>query len=200
MTARRFTQDRLVIASHNDGKVEEIAALLRPFRVKVFSAGMLDLPEPEETGHTFLANADLKARTAAAAAGLPALADDSGLAVTALDGAPGIHSARWGGKTKDFDLAMDRVLRALRGKDDTSAAFICALALVWPDGHAEAFEGRVEGRIVDPGRGARGFGYDPIFAPKGHARTFGEMQPEDKHALSHRAEAFERMAAACFGT
>ena len=150
--ARRFDGDRLVIASHNQGKVREIADLLRPFQVQVFSAAEMDLPEPEETGYTFLANAELKARAAATGANMPALADDSGLAVKALDGAPGIYSARWGGKNKNFDLAMNRVHRALIGKSDKSAAFICALALAWPDGHIEAFEGRVEGHIVEPGR------------------------------------------------
>lgn len=196
--ARHFDGNKLVIASHNEGKVREIADLLRPFDVKVFSAAMLDLPEPEETGYTFLANAELKARAAASAANMPALADDSGLAVAALDGAPGIYSARWGGKTKNFDLAMNRVHRALADKDDKSAAFICALALVWPDGHLEAFEGRVEGRIVEPGRGEKGFGYDPIFVPEGDTRTFGEMDPDEKHAISHRADAFKQLVEACF--
>lgn len=196
--ARHFSEDKLVIASHNEGKVTEIADLLAPFDVKVFSAAMLDLPEPEETGYTFLANAELKARAAAEGSGMPALADDSGLAVAALDGAPGIYSARWGGKTRNFDLAMDRVHRALKGQSDKSAAFICALALVWPDGHLEAFEGRVEGEIVEPGRGTHGFGYDPIFVPTGHKKTFGEMKPADKHAISHRADAFEQLVAACF--
>lgn len=195
---RRFTESKLVIASHNQGKVREIGALLRPFDIDVVSVGEIDLPEPEETEHSFIGNADLKARAAAMASGLPALADDSGLACTALDGAPGIYSARWGGKTKNFDLAMSRVHRSLADKEDKSAAFICALSLVWPDGHAETFEGRVEGHIVEPGRGANGFGYDPIFVPTGATMTFGEMDPDAKHAISHRADAFNQLVAACF--
>jgi len=161
---------------------------------------MLDLPEPKETGYTFRANAELKARAAAQAANMPALADDSGLTVAALDGAPGIYSARWGGKTKNFDLAMNRVHRALIDKPDKSAAFICALALVWPDGHAEIFEGRIDGAIVEPARGRNGFGYDPIFQAVGQTLTFGEMDPDEKHVISHRADAFEQLVAACFGT
>jgi len=196
--ARQFDGDRLVIASHNEGKVREIADLLRPFKVQVFSAGELNLAEPEETGYTFLANAELKARAAAAVANMPALADDSGLAVTALNGAPGIYSARWGGRNKNFDLAMNRVHRALIGHDDKSAAFICALALVWPDGHLEAFEGRVQGTIVEPGRGKNGFGYDAIFQAEGQTLTFGEMDPEEKHIISHRADAFDQLVEACF--
>lgn len=195
---RRFNEDKLVIASHNEGKVREIAELLRPYHVKVFSAASLDLPEPEETGYTFIANAELKAQAAAKASGIAALADDSGLTVAALDGAPGIYSARWGGPKKNFDLAMNRVHRSLQGKDDKSAAFICALSLVWPDGHAENFEGTVTGSIVEPGRGDRGFGYDPIFVPEGDKRTFAEMDPDEKHAISHRADAFEKMVATCF--
>lgn len=198
--ARQFTENRLVIASHNEGKVREIADLLHPFNVQVFSAAMLDLPEPKETGYTFRANAELKARAAAQAANMPALADDSGLTIAALGGAPGIYSARWGGKTKNFDLAMNRVHRALIGKPDKSAAFICALALVWPDGHAEIFEGRIDGAIVEPGRGRNGFGYDPIFKAVGQTLTFGEMDPDEKHVISHRADAFEQLVAACFGT
>lgn len=196
--ARRFTEKKLIIASHNQGKVREIGDLLRAFNIEVISAGDLDLPEPDETEYTFIGNAELKARAAAQAAGLPALADDSGLACTALDGAPGIYSARWGGKTKNFDLAMNRVHRSLSNKKDKSAAFICALSLVWPDGHAESFEGRVEGHIVEPGRGENGFGYDPIFIPNGHQETFGEMDPEMKDSMSHRAHAFEQLVAVCF--
>ncbi|MDF1748286.1 MAG: RdgB/HAM1 family non-canonical purine NTP pyrophosphatase [Alphaproteobacteria bacterium] len=196
--ARRFEGDQLVIASHNKGKVREIADLLRPFNVQVFSATDLDLPEPEETGYTFLANAELKARAAATGANMPALADDSGLAVAVLEGAPGIYSARWGGKNKNFDLAMNRVHRALIGKSDKSAAFICALALAWPDGHVESFEGRVEGHIVEPGRGENGFGYDAIFQAVGQNLTFGEMDPDEKHTISHRADAFNQLVKACF--
>jgi len=189
--------DRLVIASHNAGKVREIAALVGPHGVTVISACELGLPEPEETGATFAENAVIKAEAAAAASGLPALADDSGLAVTALDGAPGIRSARWAGPTKDFRLAMQRVEDLLSGKQDRRAHFVCALALAWPDGETEIFEGRVDGRLVWPPRGERGFGYDPIFLPDGRSETFGEMQPEAKHAISHRAAAFRAFAAAC---
>jgi len=198
MTApRRFAGSRLVIASHNPGKVREIAALLAPFAIEVVSAAALGLDEPEETGASFVANAELKARAAAAAAGLPALADDSGLAVAALDGAPGIYSARWAGEAKDFGAAMARVERELGGRD-RSAAFICALALCWPDGHCEIFEGRVDGALVWPPRGGRGFGYDPMFVPAGRTETFGEMDQDEKHRISHRADAFARLVAACF--
>ena len=207
MTVRVFTESKLVIASHNEGKVREIGELLAPFAVEVVSAGALGLDEPEETGATFIENAVLKARAAAAAANLPALADDSGLAVTALGGDPGIYSARWGGPEKDFGLAMQKVHTALAesgaGSDDRSAAFICALALCWPESdpkgsHTEVFEGRIEGTLVWPPRGARGFGYDPMFVPAGGTLTFGEMEPDAKHAISHRADAVAKLTAACF--
>jgi len=197
--ARRFDQDRLVIASHNAGKVREIAELLAPFGVDVVSAGDLGLAEPEETGNTFIDNALLKAHAAAAAANLPALADDSGLAVNALDGAPGIYSARWAGPDKDFGAAMEKVEELLRGTEDRSAQFVCALALAWPDGHADVFEGTVDGEITWPPTGDRGFGYDPIFIADGETITFAEMDPARKHALSHRADAFRKLVAACFG-
>lgn len=197
MTHRPLAPGRLVIASHNPGKVREIAELVRPYGVDVVSAGELGLPEPEETGTTFMENARLKALAAATAAGLPALADDSGLAVHALDGAPGIYSARWAGPGKDFRAAMERVERELAGAEDRSAHFVCVLALAWPDGHVEAFEGTVHGRLVWPPRGERGFGYDPVFVPDGHDLTFGEMDPERKHAMSHRADAFRKLVAAC---
>lgn len=197
--ARRFDQPKLVIASHNAGKVREIAELLEPFGVEVVSAGTLGLPEPEETGATFIDNALLKAHAAARASDLPALADDSGLAVTALDGAPGIYSARWAGPDKDFSAAMAKVEDLLRGAEDRSAQFVCALALAWPDGHAEVFEGTVAGEITWPPRGDKGFGYDPIFAADGEDITFAEMDPARKHALSHRADAFAKLVAACFG-
>jgi XTP/dITP diphosphohydrolase len=196
--SRRFAGGRLVIASHNAGKVREIAALLRPFAVEAVSAGALGLAEPEETGASFRANAELKARAAATAAALPALADDSGLSVAALGGAPGIYSARWAGPAKDFDAAMARVWRKLGGAADRSAAFIAALSLCWPDGHCETFEGRVEGALVWPPRGDRGFGYDPMFVPSSGRLTFGEMEPDAKHAISHRADAFRKLVAACF--
>ena len=196
-TPRRFADDRLVIASHNPGKVREIAALLAPFSVEVVSAAKLRLDEPEETGASFAANAMLKARAAAEAAGLPALADDSGLSVSALDGRPGIYSARWGGEDKDFGAAMAHVEREL-GDRDRSACFICALTLAWPDGHCETFEGRVDGALTWPPRGDRGFGYDPMFVADGRAETFGEMDQDEKHRISHRADAFAKLVAACF--
>jgi XTP/dITP diphosphohydrolase len=195
--ARRLVPGRLVIASHNAGKVREIGALVAPYGLDVVAAGALGLAEPEETGASFLDNARLKAHAAAAAAGLPALADDSGLCVDALGGAPGIHSARWGGAAKDFALAMRKVEAALAGHADRRAHFVCALALAWPDGHCEAFEGFVHGKLVWPPRGDHGFGYDPIFVADGHDRTFGEMAPADKDAISHRAAAFAKLVTAC---
>jgi XTP/dITP diphosphohydrolase len=200
MTTRRFQGGTLVIASHNAGKVREIGELLAPFGVSVVSAGELGLAEPEETGETFTANAELKALAAAQAANLPALADDSGLAVDALAGAPGIYSARWAGPAKDFDHAMAKVNSALGDEKDRRGRFVCALSLAWPDGHCETFEGVVEGEIVWPPRGSQGFGYDPIFLPRGRALTFGEMEANAKHAISHRADAFRKLVAACFGT
>jgi len=195
---RRFTGNDLVIASHNPGKVVEIRDLLRPWSVQVRSSSELDLPEPEETGTTFVANAELKARDAALRSGLPALADDSGLAVHALGGEPGIYSARWGGPTKDFAAAMARVHRELGAAADRSAHFVSALALAWPDGHCDTFEGRVDGTLVWPPRGSRGFGYDPMFVADGRSLTFGEMEPDEKHAISHRADAFAKLIAGCF--
>lgn len=198
---RKFTGDRLVLATHNPGKVREIGELLRPFAVSVVAAGDLGLPEPEETGETFIANAELKALAAARASRLPALADDSGLAVTALGGAPGVVSARWAGPTKDFRIAMRRVeeeLAAIPGAD-ARAYFVCALSLAWPDEHIETFEGFVHGQLVFPPRGEHGFGYDPIFLADGYDITFGEMDPAEKHRISHRADAFRQLVAACFG-
>jgi XTP/dITP diphosphohydrolase len=193
---RRFDGDRLVIASHNPGKIEEIAALLAPFGVEAVSAGALGLPEPEETGDSFEANAALKAHAAAAASGLPALADDSGLVVPALGGAPGIYSARWAGPAKDFDAAMARVEHEL-GDRDRSAYFVAVLAMAWPDRHAELFRGEAPGRLVWPPRGERGFGYDPMFVPEAGGLTFGEMAPAEKHLISHRARAFAKLVATC---
>jgi len=195
--SRRFTGDTLVIASHNKGKVREIAELLGAYVAHFPSAGELDLPEPEETETSFIGNAELKARAAAAASGLPALADDSGLVVPALGGAPGIYSARWAGPDKDFAVAMRRVEAEL-GDGDPSASFVCALSLAWPDGHAESVEGRIHGRLVFPGRGDRGFGYDPIFIPDGRYATFAEIDPDEKHRISHRADAFAQLVARCF--
>jgi XTP/dITP diphosphohydrolase len=190
---RRLSTERLVVASHNPGKLREIAELLKPHGIEPVSAQDLGLPEPEESGRTFAENAAIKALAAATGADLPALADDSGLVVPALDGRPGIHSARWAGPEKDFQRAMGRVERELAGKSDRSAYFVCALCLAWPDGHHEIFEGRVDGRLVWPPRGRRGFGYDPMFQPQGHDLTFGEMEPARKHAMSHRARAFEKL-------
>ncbi len=198
---RKFNGPRLVIASHNAGKVREIDELLAPLGVEVVSAAALGLAEPEETGETFRANAELKALAAATVSGLPALADDSGLAVHALGGRPGIHSARWAERddgARDFAFAMERTEAALSGKADRTAHFVAALALAWPDGHVECFEGRVDGTLVWPPRGGNGFGYDPMFLALGHDLTFGEMEPAAKHAISHRADAFRQLVAACF--
>ena len=210
---RRLAPGRLVIASHNAGKVREIAALLAPYGMDVVSAAELDLPEPEETGTTFVTNAELKARAAADLSGLVALADDSGLCVDALGGAPGIFSARWGMadpgiagvdaappfEGRDFRLAMERVERRLAGLPEGAsrdAHFVCALAIAWPDGHVEWFEGRVEGTLVWPVRGHRGHGYDPMFVPDEHDETFGELDDAVKNAISHRADAFRQLVAA----
>jgi XTP/dITP diphosphohydrolase len=195
--ARQFSGDTLVIASHNQGKVTEIAELLAAHVMHFPSAGDLGLPEPEETEDSFTGNAALKARAAAAASGLTSLADDSGLVVPALGGAPGIYSARWAGPDKDFAAAMERVRREL-GDNDPAAYFVCALALAWPDGHVETVEGRVDGRLIFPGRGIHGFGYDPIFIPTGCDITFGEMDPNEKHHMSHRADAFRQLVQRCF--
>jgi XTP/dITP diphosphohydrolase len=196
--ARKFTESKLVLASHNPGKVAEIAELLAPLGIEVLSAGDLGLDEPIEDGATFIANADIKSRAAAQASGLPALADDSGLAVHALDGDPGIYSARWAGPDKDFTLAMGKVNAALDDSSDRSAHFVCALSLCWPDGHTETFEGHFHGYLVWPPRGDNGFGYDPLFQPEHHKETCGEMDPAQKHQISHRAIAFEKLLAACF--
>jgi XTP/dITP diphosphohydrolase len=195
---RRFTSAKLVIASHNKGKVVEIRDLLKPLAIDVVSAAELDLAEPEETGSSFVANAELKARAAAGASGLPALADDSGLVVDALGGEPGTFSARWAGPKRDFRIAMERVERELNGNGNRRAHFTAVLSLCWPDGHCESFEGRVSGKLTWPPRGERGFGYDPIFIPDGHDITFGEMDPAKKHTISHRADAFRQLLAACF--
>ncbi|MEM8985526.1 MAG: RdgB/HAM1 family non-canonical purine NTP pyrophosphatase [Pseudomonadota bacterium] len=200
---RKLTESKLVVASHNEGKVKEIKALMSPFGIETVSARELLLPEPEETGNTFIANAELKALAAARAANLPALSDDSGLCVDALDGAPGIYSARWAGPDKDFALAMEKVQKGLeeaQAQDPDvghGAHFTCALTLAWPDGHAESFEGRVHGALVWPPRGEKGFGYDPVFKADGEKLTFGEMAPDKKHAMSHRADAFRQLIAAC---
>lgn len=194
---------KLVIATHNPGKLREIAALIEPLGIQCFSAKELDLPEPEEIGNSFVDNADLKAREAADLSGLPALADDSGLCVDALHGSPGIFSARWAEDergNRDWMRAMDRVWRECEATEPDAAPaahFVCALAIAWPnDGQAENFEGRVDGTLTWPPRGNRGFGYDPIFVPAGYEMTFGEMEPDDKHRMSHRAEAFRKLVEA----
>jgi XTP/dITP diphosphohydrolase len=194
---RGLAVGKLVIASHNSGKLVEIAALLAPYRVETVGAGALGLAEPEETGTTFEANAALKAHAAASVAGLPALADDSGLVVPALGGAPGIYSARWAGPGRDFAAAMARVSREL-GDQDRRASFVSVLALAWPDGEEALFRGEVHGRLTWPPRGDRGFGYDPIFVPDGYETTFGEMAPEEKYRIDHRSRAFAKLVAACF--
>jgi XTP/dITP diphosphohydrolase len=206
---RRTLSGRVVIATHNPGKLREMRELLAPHGVEAVSAGDLSLSEPEETGTTFADNARIKAEAAAAAANLPALADDSGLAVEALGGAPGTHSARWAAPDKDFARAMRIVQEKLVAAGANSperrrAAFVSALALAWPDGKIECMEGRVEGTLVWPPRGTLGFGYDPMFMPDGHDRTFGEMSAEEKHGLpprgqglSHRARAFIKLAERC---
>ncbi len=202
---RKLQPGKLVIASHNPGKVREIAALLEGRGLDVVSAGALDLPEPEETGTTFVMNAELKARAAADLSGLPALADDSGLCVDALGGDPGIFSARWAGEDKDFARAMDLIEANVAATQVAggpaparTAHFVCALALAWPDGHVEWFEGRVDGTLVAPRRGDKGHGYDPMFQPDGHDATFGEMDDAAKNRISHRADAFRQMVAAVF--
>lgn len=202
--ARRFAGARLVLATHNQGKVRELAALLKPLRIEVIASAALGLPEPVEDGESFAANARIKAHAAAKAAGLPALADDSGLVVQALDGRPGVQSARWAEPDQDFSRAMARVRDELVARygsfaaADPAAAFVAVLCLAWPDGHEELALGRVEGQLVDPPRGTGGFGYDPMFRPDGHAKTFAEMPAEQKQALSHRGRAFRRLRADCF--
>ncbi len=203
MSHRRLT-GKVVIATHNPGKLTELRDLLAPYGVEAVSAGELGLPEPDETGTTFIENARIKARAATKATGLPAFADDSGLAVDALGGKPGIFSARWAGPNKDFTQAMQTIEDKLSGSANRCAQFVAALCLAWPDGHAEDFEARVDGTLVWPPRGDRGFGYDPMFLPNGFDRTFGEMSADEKHGLpprgkglSHRARAFVQLAQAC---
>jgi XTP/dITP diphosphohydrolase len=207
--APRLLTGRIVVATHNRGKLRELVELLEPYGIAAVSAGELGLAEPEETGTTFRANARLKAVAAATASGMPAMADDSGLSVDALGGEPGIHSARWAGKEKNFSSAMQVVEDKLRHlgalvPEQRRAHFACALCLAWPDGHLDEFEANVEGRLVWPPRGDKGFGYDPMFLPDGHTRTFGEMPGNEKHGLppkgaglSHRARAFLKFAEAC---
>lgn len=206
---RKFDSKRLVIATHNAGKLKEISALLAPYGIECLSAGQLGLPEPEETGTTFVENALIKAHAAAKAAQLPALADDSGLSVSALDGRPGVYTADWaerqwfeGPAGRDWYMAMGKVEGRLQGLGpdvDRSCRFSCVLALAWPDGESATYEGRVEGSIIWPPRGMKGFGYDPVFVPRGRTETFAEIEPEEKHRISHRADAFARLVADQFG-
>jgi XTP/dITP diphosphohydrolase len=201
---RRFAGGRLVIASHNTGKIREIGELLAPFGVEVVSARELGFEEPEETETTFEGNARIKAHAAAAASGLPALSDDSGIEVDALGGAPGVYTADWAetGNGRDFVMAMTRLwneLEAMAAPEPRTCRFRCTLCLAWPDGHDEVFDGAVEGRVVWPMRGEQGFGFDPVFLPDGETETFGEMASARKHAMSHRARAFEKLVRACFG-
>lgn len=200
---RVFDGDKLVLATHNAGKVREIGALLAPFGVEVISAGELGFSEPEETEDSFAGNARIKAHFAASESGLPALSDDSGLMVDALDGAPGVYTADWAETPngRDFPMAMKKVWDLLEEKKaplPRTARFCCTLCLAWPDGHDEIFEGVVEGQLTWPMRGDKGFGFDPMFIPDGHTVTFGEMAAEDKHAMSHRADAFAKLVAGSF--
>ena len=194
---RRLIERKLVVASHNPGKVREIAELIAPHGIEAVSAGALGLVEPDETEPTFTGNALIKAHAAAKASHLPALADDSGLCVDALNGDPGVLSARWAGPEKDFALAMRQVHDRMGESANPNAHFVCALAIAWPDGHTEVFEGKVMGTLVWPPRGTKGFGYDPIFVPDGFTETFGEMDQTQKHAMSHRARAFAQFVETC---
>ena len=201
MAHRRLSRgEKIVIASHNSGKLREVAALLAPHGIEVTSAGALGLPEPDETETSFLGNARIKAHAAARAAGMPALSDDSGFAVAALDGAPGVYTADWAMRPeggRDYAWAMGKVHDLAQHASDRAAWFTCALVLAWPDGHEEGFEGKADGVWVWPPRGAHGFGYDPMFVPHGRLETFGEMDPAEKHRISHRAAAFALLAASC---
>ena len=199
---RKFEDKQLLIASHNAGKVREMTELLVPFKVHVIDAKDLNLEEPEETGTTFAANAILKAKVSTMHTNLPSFADDSGLVVEAVKGAPGIYSARWAGPSKNFDVAINKVEKAIYNTGlnlkKIHAHFVSALCIYWPDGHFEIFEGKVHGCLTFPARGTNGFGYDPIFVPKGHRKTFGEMSEHEKTQLSHRTRAFEKLKSACF--
>ncbi len=199
MTHRRLEATRIVLASHNAGKVRENAALLAPYGISIVSAKELNLPEPAETEDSFLGNARIKALAAATASGMVALADDSGFSVAALDGAPGVRTADWAetANGRDYAMAMAKVEKLARHAADRRAWFSCALVLAWPDGHTEGFLGEAQGQWVWPPRGTQGFGYDPMFVPEGRTQTFGEMAPEEKHAISHRAAAFRALAAGC---
>ena len=200
---RKFTGSKLVIASHNQGKVREIGDLLTPFSLAVVGAADLGVREPEETEATFIGNARLKALHTSRSTGLPSLADDSGLAVAVLGGCPGVHTASYAERApglRDFAYAMEKLADEMAGKTDRRAKFVCALALAWPDDQVEVFEGQVIGQITFPPRGERGFGFDPVFIPQGQDRTFAEMDPVSKHAISHRAAAFQQLVAGCFAS
>ncbi len=204
MSEKYLEPGKLCLATHNKGKLREIREIMAPFGFEVASAAELDLPEPEETGSTFEANAELKALAAAKASGLPSLADDSGFCVEALDGAPGIYSARWAGPDKDFNMAMRRIEEKLQSlgaqtPQQRQSSFVSVLCLTWPNGESRVFRGEVFGTMVWPPRGDQGFGYDPIFLPKGETRTYGEMPSMEKNATSHRAIAFSKFKAACIG-
>lgn len=196
---RQLLQDSLVIATHNPGKLHEMSAMLADYAIECLSAGNLGLAEPEETGTTYIANARLKAVAAATASGMPALADDSGFEVMAINHAPGLFSARWAGPQKDFSMAMEKVHEAVlaSGNDDRRACFVCALSLAWPDGHDETVEGKITGHFTWPPRGDKGFGYDPVFIPEGSSLTFGESDQDWKHSISHRAVAFAALQSRC---
>ncbi len=201
MKHRKLTEKTLVIASHNSGKIKEIQELLAPYDIKVRSASEFSLVEPDETGKTFIDNAELKARFVAKQCNLPALADDSGLVVPSLGGDPGIYSARWAGPKKDFNLAMNKIETSLKKNHSSTsghdAHFVSALSICWPDDYCESFEGKVFGKLTFPARGKNGFGYDPIFIPTGYDITFGEMDPKKKNEISHRAVAFQQFVSAC---
>lgn len=200
---RKLVEKKIVLASHNAGKLREIAALLDPFGINVVSAGSLGFDEPEETEDNFAGNARIKAHYAAELSGFPALSDDSGITVDGLNGAPGVYTADWAETEngRDFEMAMTKVWTLLEEKNTKfprTAAFNCTLCLAWPDGHDEIFEGKVEGTVVWPMRGKNGFGFDPVFQPLGHSETFGEMDPQQKHDMSHRADAFAKLVSGCF--
>ena len=196
---RKFSGSKIVIASHNSGKVVEIEDLLKPYGIKCLSAAGLNLDEPVEDGTTFTANAEIKARAASLSTKQPSLSDDSGLVIPSINGDPGIYSARWAGKDKDFNLAMCLVEKRLQNVSDRRAYFFAALALCWPDGHCETFTGRIDGELTWPPRGKLGFGYDPMFIPTGFKKTFGEIEPALKHTISHRSKAFAKLVEFCFG-
>lgn len=198
MDRKLLPGNKLVLASHNQGKLAELAELLNPYRIEIVSAGSLGLPEPEESAPDFVGNAQIKALAAATATGLPAFSDDSGFCAAALGGAPGVFSARWAGPEKDFAAAMARVHERAGDTADKRVWFVAALCLGWPDGHTQTYVGRVNGTMVWPPRGSNGFGYDPMFLPEGGSETFGEMAPDAKHKVSHRARAFAQVMRSCF--